>query len=148
MAPSPRTFQAGAQLTHNDTLVRRNDGPRLSPGRRFGDRGFLRSYARVRVSPSGTRPAAAGAQQPVPNRESKKNGEHADHEKWGNSAPRCLRFAADTDHYPRDLIGTLRFGAPETVLVGVENKFSFSVGAPGDHRSLSVARGEHLHLGV
>src|SRR5580693_10555045 len=97
---------------------------------------------------SGTRTAVAGAQQAVPNRESKKDGEHADHEKRRNPALRCLRFAADTDHYPRDLIGALRLGAPEAVLVGLENKFSFGVGAPGDYRGFGVARGEYLHLGV
>src|SRR5580693_449664 len=97
---------------------------------------------------SGTRTAVSGAQQAVPNRESKKNGEHADHEKRGNPALRLLRFAADTDHYPRDLLGALRLGAPEAVLIGLENKFALSIGAPGDYRSLSVAGGEHLHLGV
>jgi hypothetical protein len=35
---------------------------------------------------SGWGSAVSGAQQPVPDREGKKNGEHADHEKWGNPA--------------------------------------------------------------
>src|SRR5580693_9047740 len=97
---------------------------------------------------SGTRTAVSGAQQAVPNRESKKNGEHADHEKRGNPALRLLRFAADTDHYPSDLIGALRLGAPEAVLIGLENKFALSIGAPGDYRSLSVARGDHRNSAV
>ena len=67
------------------------------------------------------RPAASGAQQAVPNRQSKKNGEHADHKKRGNPALRFLRAAADADHYPRDLIGAVRLGAPEAVLIGREN---------------------------
>src|SRR5580693_9107203 len=146
-ALSPRTFQASAQLINDDRQVRGNDGPRLSPGRRLSVI-YCNSSMDFEPEFSGTRPAAAGAQQPVPNRESQQNGEHADHEKWGNPALRWLRFAADTDHYPRDLIGALRLGAPEAVLVGLENKFSFGVGAPGDYRGFGVARGEYLHLGV
>ena len=65
---------------------------------------------------SGRGPAASGAQQPVPNGESQENGERADDEKRGYPALRCLRLAADTDHYSRDLIGALRLGAPEAIL--------------------------------
>jgi hypothetical protein len=103
---------------------------------------------RNEIGLSGTWSAGSGAQQPVPNRDSQQNGEHPDHQKRGNPALRLLRSVADANHQPRDLIGAAGFGAPEAVLIGLENEFAFGVGAPGNCGGFRGARGEYLHLGI
>src|SRR5947209_8518113 len=100
---------------------------------------FTPAEKRSPVLASGTRPAASGAQHAVPNRDGEQNGEQADEQKRRNPTLRLLLAAADPDHYARDLIGTLRFGTPEAVLVGVEDKFAFSVGVASDYRGLGTA---------
>src|SRR4029077_2417307 len=100
------------------------------------------SHADADISLGG-RPAASSAQQPVPNRDSQQNGEHAEYEKRRNPALRLLRFAADTDHHPRNLIGAVRFCAPEAVAIRLEYEFAFGIGMPGDCGSFRVAWGEY-----
>jgi ribonuclease HII len=77
------------------------------------------------------------AQQPVPDRDRKKDGEKANHENRGESRL-ALRLAADTDHQMDDLVGAARFGAPKSVAVSREDKFSLGICSAGRCQSLAI----------
>ena len=87
------------------------------------------------------------AQQPVPDRDRKKDGENADYENGGKPRLR-LRVTANTDHQSGDLIGAVRFGAPKPVAVSREDEFSLGVGSAGRCRGLRVPGCEHSNLGI
>lgn len=89
----------------------------------------------------------ARSQQPIPDRDGKQYGDHADREKRGKPVLR-LRVAADADHQSGDLVGAARLGAPEAVAIGLENKLALVVGAPGGRRSLGFAGSEDSHFRI
>ena len=87
------------------------------------------------------------AQQPVPDRDRKKDCEKADYEKGREPRP-GLCISANTDHQMGDSIGAARFGAPKSVAVSREDEFSLGVGSAGHRGGFRVPGCKYPNLSI